>query len=244
MVSYPYPLIPTPPGDWKSNIYDLQAIRMAAIHNIFIRALNSVFYHGPNVGPNDVPGFMKYCISLVDSLHEHHTTEETTAFPALEAKLGKGTMDGNVAQHEEFMPKFEEWAKLCKKIAANEAEYNATEFLDLLRASTDVLYPHFVDEVSTLESSILEKHFTEAELRDIENLIEKKVQEQSSIWNAPLIIVNTDLSFNPWFPAIPALAMFILRHVVINCMGDLWKYGQCDKYMRLKDEFKSMYDSN
>ncbi|CAE6484478.1 unnamed protein product [Rhizoctonia solani] len=153
-------------------------------------------------------------------------------------------MDGNVAQHEEFMPKFEEWAKLCKKIAANEAEYNATEFLDLLRASTDVLYPHFVDEVSTLESSILEKHFTEAELRDIENLIEKKVQEQSSIWNAPLIIVNTDLSFNPWFPAIPAPAMFILRHVVMNCMGDLWKYGQCDKYMRLKDEFKSMYDSN
>ncbi|CAE6417183.1 unnamed protein product [Rhizoctonia solani] len=153
MVSYPYPLIPTPPGDWKNNIYDLNAIRMAGIHNIFIRAFNSVFYHAPNIGPKEVPGFMKYCISIVESLHEHHTTEETTAFPAFEAKLGKGTMDGNVAQHEEFMPKFNEWAELCKKIAAKEAEYNVTEFLNLLRASTDVLHPHFVDEISTLEAS-------------------------------------------------------------------------------------------
>ncbi|CAE6445287.1 unnamed protein product [Rhizoctonia solani] len=83
MVSYPYPLIPTPPGDWKNSIYDLHAIRMAAIHNIFIRAFNSVFYHAPNVEPRDVPGFMKYCTSIVDTLHEHHNTEETTVFPAL-----------------------------------------------------------------------------------------------------------------------------------------------------------------
>ncbi|KAF8740417.1 Hemerythrin HHE cation binding domain, partial [Rhizoctonia solani] len=241
MVEYPYPLIPTPPGDWKNNIYDLNAIRMAGIHNIFIRAFNSVFYHAPNVEPEDVPGFMRYCLAIVDSLHEHHTTEEATAFPAFEAKLGKGTMDGNITQHAEFMPKFNEWSGLCKSIVAKETTYNAAEFLNPLRASMDALHPHFVDEIATLESSVLKKHFSEAELRELEKRIAAKVHEQSSIWNAPLIVVNTDLDFNSWFPSVSAPAMFVLRHVVMNCMGDMWKYGQCDKHMRLKDEFKSMY---
>ncbi|KAG8729001.1 hypothetical protein FRC11_009719, partial [Ceratobasidium sp. 423] len=216
MVSYPYPLIPTPPGDWKNNIYDLPAIRMAALHNIFIRAFNSVFYHAPNVEPAEVPGFMKYCISIVESLNEHHTTEETAAFPALEAKLGKGAMDGNVAQHEEFLPKFQQWAELCKKIAAKGTEYNSTEFLDLLRACMDVLHLHFVDEIATLESPTLKKHFSETELKHIEKLVHKKVRKESSIWNAPLMLVNSDLSFNSWFPPIPTPAMFILRHVVMK----------------------------
>ncbi|QRW25263.1 Hemerythrin HHE cation binding domain [Rhizoctonia solani] len=188
-----------------------------------VGAFNSVFYHAPNVEPEDVPGFMRYCLAIVDSLHEHHTTEEATAFPAFEAKLGKGTMDGNITQHAEFMPKFNEWSGLCKSIVAKETTYNAAEFLNPLRASMDALHPHFVDEIATLESSVLKKHFSEAELRELEKL------------------VNTDLDFNSWFPPVPAPAMFVLRHVVINFMGDMWKYGQCDKYMRLKDEFKSMY---
>lgn len=65
MTTYPYPLIPTPPGDWKNSVYDLHAIRMAGLHNILIRAFNSVFYHAPNVQPKDVPSFMKYCQTIV-----------------------------------------------------------------------------------------------------------------------------------------------------------------------------------
>ncbi|KAF8756388.1 Hemerythrin HHE cation binding domain [Rhizoctonia solani] len=235
MVEYPYPLIPTPPGDWKNNIYDLNAIRMAGIHNIFIRAFNSVFFMHPTWSQK------MSLVHEVDSLREHHTTEEATAFPAFEAKLGKGTMDGNITQHAEFMPKFNEWSGLCKSIVAKETTYNAAEFLNPLRASMDTLHPHFVDEIATLESSVLKKHFSEAELRELEKRIAAKVYDQSSIWNAPLIVVNTDLDFNSWFPPVPAPAMFVLRHVVMNFMGDMWKYGQCDKYMRLKDEFKSMY---
>ncbi|CCO36190.1 hypothetical protein RSOLAG1IB_05757 [Rhizoctonia solani AG-1 IB] len=143
---------------------------------------------------------MKYCLAIIDCLHEHHTTEETTAFPALEAKLGKGIMDGNVAQHEEFMPKFNEWSELCKKIAANEVTYNTTEFLNPLRASMVGLHPHFVDEIATLDSAVMKKHFSEAELQAVEKRLEEKVQELSSICNAPLVLVNSDLTFNSWFP--------------------------------------------
>ncbi|CAE6444863.1 unnamed protein product [Rhizoctonia solani] len=73
-------------------------------------------------------------------------------------------MDGNMAQHEEFMAKFNEWSELCKKITAKEAGYSAAEFLSPLRASMDALHPHFVDEIATLESSVMKEHFSEAEL--------------------------------------------------------------------------------
>ncbi|KAB5592786.1 Hemerythrin HHE cation-binding domain containing protein [Ceratobasidium theobromae] len=241
MTSYPYPLIPTPPGDWRNSLYDLHAIRMAAIHNMLIRGFNSVFYHAPNVPPKDVPSFMKYCRAIVELVHEHHATEETAAFPALEAKLGKGAMDSNIAQHQEMLPKFDKWADLCSKILSKDAKYDPTEFTNLLQESTDLMYAHLVDEIPTMESSLLQKHFSEAELRELEEVVAKRVQEQVSIWGMPLAIVNSDLSFNSWFPPVPGPVLFVIRHVVMNVMGDMWKYGQSDKYMRLKDEIKPMY---
>lgn len=70
-----------------------------------------------------------------------------------ESKLGKGFMNTNVTQHQDFMPKFERWSELCGKILAKEAEYCLTEFVDLLRQSTDVLHVHLIDEIATLEVS-------------------------------------------------------------------------------------------
>lgn len=65
MTSYPYPLIPTPQGDWRKSLYDLHAIRMAGIHNIFIRSFNAIIYHAPNITSEDVPSFMKFCSIVV-----------------------------------------------------------------------------------------------------------------------------------------------------------------------------------
>ncbi|KAH7334654.1 hypothetical protein B0J17DRAFT_630654 [Rhizoctonia solani] len=230
MTSYPYPLIPTPPGDWKNDIYDLHAIRMAAIHNIFIRAFNSVFYHAPKVGSKEVPGFMKYCNAII--LYTNITPLKKRPF----FQLWRPN-----SEKEQWTETWHSTRKLCKKIAAKETKYNETDFLSLFRASADILYCHFVDEILAMESSRLKKHFNEAELQDIENNIDKKAQEIALLWNAPLILVNSDLSFNSWFPPVPAPITFVARHVLMNCMGDMWTYGQCDKYMRLKDEFKSMY---
>jgi hypothetical protein len=46
---------------------------------------------------------------------------------------------------------------------------------------------------------MMKKHFSEAELQVVEKCLEEKVQELSSIWNAPLVLVNSDLTFNSWF---------------------------------------------
>jgi hypothetical protein len=68
-----------------------------------------------------------------------------------ESKLGKGAMDGNVTQHHDFMPKFDEWSEHCRLILAGKAKYYPTKFVHLLRESTDLLVVHLVDEIPTIE---------------------------------------------------------------------------------------------
>ncbi|QRV84209.1 Hemerythrin HHE cation binding domain [Ceratobasidium sp. AG-Ba] len=236
-----YPLIPTPPGDWRNSLYDLHAIRMASLHNILIRSFNSIIYHAPKVEDKEVPVFMKYCSTVVELIHEHHATEEDVVFPALEEKLGKGSMESNVTQHEDFMPKFDQWSELLKSILAGKTQYDADRFIRLMREGTDVLVIHLQDEIPTLDSNKLREYFTVSELEALEKRIEKKVQEQASPWDIPLFFVNGDLNYNSWFPPMPAPVVFIIRHVIMRMSSDMWKYGQSDKYVNLKDEFKAGY---
>ncbi|CAE6456466.1 unnamed protein product [Rhizoctonia solani] len=241
-VSYPYPLIPTPPGDWQKNLHEMHAIRMAALHNIIIRSFNAIIYHAPNVTESDVPSFIKFCRAVADVVHEHHQTEEEVIFPCFEEKLGKGAMDANVNQHHDFMPQFDEWNEHCKKILSKEETYEHTKFVTMLRKSTDLLSAHLVDEIPTLEASIIKEHFTDAELRELEVRVAKKIQECISVWIMPILFVCGDLSYNSWFPdEIPTPVLFFARHVVTRIGGDMWKWGQSDRYCRLKDEFKPMY---
>ncbi|QRV98274.1 Hemerythrin HHE cation binding domain [Ceratobasidium sp. AG-Ba] len=238
---FTYQLIPTPPGDWENSIYDMQAIRMAAIHNLMIRAFNSIIYHAPKIGKKDLPSFLKYCSALVETVHEHHTTEEEIIFPALEEKLGKGSMESNVNQHHDFMPKFDLWSDLIKSISVGKTEYNAEEFVSSMKDATDVLVIHLRDEIPSLESTRLQQHLTVAELEALEIKAGERIREVTSFWNMPLFFANGDLAYNSWLPAIPGHILFMIRYIIVPLSGGTWKYGQSDKYGRLKDEFKAGY---
>lgn len=60
-------------------------------------------------------------------------------------------MDANVTQHHDFMPKFDEWSDLCQNILAKQAKFDPTDFVLLLRESTDLLSVHLIEEVPTME---------------------------------------------------------------------------------------------
>ncbi|QRW25264.1 hypothetical protein RhiXN_07213 [Rhizoctonia solani] len=233
-VSYPYPLIPTPPGDWQKSLHEMQAIRMAALHNIIIRSFNAIIYHAPNVTEADVPSFIKFCRAVADVVHEHHQTEEEVMFPYFEEKLGKGAMDANVSQHHDFMPHFDQWNEHCKKILAKEEE----EYRYTLGA---------VDEIPTLEVSWVdsirhESTLTDAELRELETRIAKKIQECISVWILPILFVSGDLSYNSWFPD---EAFEALRHKARDATPFVSAVASCEvleetpKYIKRKVALKT-----
>ena len=85
----------------------------------------------------------------LENIHHHHTLEETFYFPALEEKLGKGALSGNIEEHEEFVPKLEALEEWCKKVQKGEVVYDGNVFLGMVDAFADTMVAHMTQVNST-----------------------------------------------------------------------------------------------
>jgi hemerythrin-like domain-containing protein len=73
---------------------------MALVHNVMIRAYNSIYLQAPKLKPGDVPDFLHYCQAWHETVKGHHESEEGVLFPEIEKATGvKGIMDGDVEEH-------------------------------------------------------------------------------------------------------------------------------------------------
>ena len=68
-----------------------------------------------------------------------------------ESKLGKGAMDANLTQHQDFLSQYNEWDQLCQDVQAGKSQYDAGSFIASLRKSTDLMIEHLADEIPTME---------------------------------------------------------------------------------------------
>ena len=78
----------------------------------------------------------------LDNVHHHHNLEETFYFPAMEEKLGKGVLSGNIKEHEEFVPQLEALDEWCKKVQKGEVVYDGNVFLGMVEAFADTMVAH------------------------------------------------------------------------------------------------------
>ena len=136
---------------------------MAAAHNTFIQGLNAMIRHGPTVNEDKVEPFMWFCLALVrrvltlcpiphfiyafqlENIHHHHSLEETFYFPAMEEKLGKGVLSGNIQEHGEFVPKLEALDEWCKKVQKGEVVYDGKVFLGMVEAFAGTMIAHMTN---------------------------------------------------------------------------------------------------
>lgn len=155
----PFSLLPTPgtPGaNTCSNADALSvAVEMANVHNLFIRGLNSICIQAPNITqPADVADFMLYVKAWGDSVHHHHSGEETLFFPQIEALAREagivGFMDKNLDQHHLFEPKLQETIKYTQEVRAGTKKYSSVELLALVDGFAPILTQHLHDEVESL----------------------------------------------------------------------------------------------
>ncbi len=63
---------------------------MALGHNVFIRGMNSIYRQAPYIKPEDHMDFINYAKCWAEVLDAHHTMEETSLFPQIEARTGEG----------------------------------------------------------------------------------------------------------------------------------------------------------
>ena len=82
------------------------------------------------------------CAFQLENIHHHHSLEEEFYFPAMEEKLGKGVLSGNVKEHEEFVPKLEALDEWCKKVQKGEVVYDGDVFLGMVDSFADTMVAH------------------------------------------------------------------------------------------------------
>ena len=95
------------------------------------------------------------CAFQLENIHHHHTLEETFYFPAMEEKLGKGALSGNIEEHEEFVPKLEALDEWCKKVQKGEVVYDGKVFLGMVEAFADTMVAHMTNVRSYLHSFLV-----------------------------------------------------------------------------------------
>lgn len=120
------------------------AIDMSLIHNVFIRALNSIYHAAPIIKNKDKTAFAGYCLTFAELVHEHHHTEEEIIFPVLQGKID---MDHNLEQHATFATQITAFEDYMKNVQGKKEEYDAEKVIDLLEAFGDHLVEHLHDEV-------------------------------------------------------------------------------------------------
>lgn len=75
---------------------------MALVHNMMIRAYNSIYLQATHVRSEDVSDFLHYCSAWHMTIKGHHDAEEEVYFPGIEKATGvKGIMDSEVHEHGE-----------------------------------------------------------------------------------------------------------------------------------------------
>jgi len=201
---------------------------MACAHNTFIQGVNAVVYHAHRIRENQVQDFMFFSFTLVGVIHHHHALEEEFLFPELEKKLGKGALHGNIDQHTEFAPQLHDLEEYIKAVQNGKQDYNGDDFVEKINSFGDVLMQHLADEIPTIETKYLQKHFTAKELQSIDDaFIRRAIKAIKFNTTIPLSLVCANPA-TPWFPPLPAPLLWAVRVWFSRKYAASWEFGPCD----------------
>lgn len=128
------------------------ATEMALVHNVLLRALNSIYIQAPNIEEaGDIIDFMSFLDCWSRVLHAHHLTEETVYFPLLEKQTKhKGVMGRNHDEHEAFLPGLVALDNFVVAVTDDVKAYDSTQLLKLIDEMGPPLEKHLHHEVEVL----------------------------------------------------------------------------------------------
>lgn len=149
----PIAMIPTPNNiEPKKHAADECALYMTLVHNIFIRAVKSIYYHAPYVKePQDVRDFLFFCSVFVEVTILHHQAEETFMFPRwAEIAQNPGLIEENLDEHATFHSSLD---KLRDYVTQTTPEQKrCADLYAVLDALTPPLVSHFTSEIDAILS--------------------------------------------------------------------------------------------
>ncbi|KAK7436901.1 hypothetical protein VKT23_018921 [Stygiomarasmius scandens] len=169
---------------------------MAWLHLAVWNSWKSSYFYADKFEKNDFQNYLDYALYSAEFLVGHHEAEEATLFPEIEKK-SPGSMEKNEAQHQSFLAQLIELVNYLK--AAKPETFDATVYRAKVDEIVAPIMEHLADELDTLESSELLKHFTEEDLATLNKATHQAQQGQSGgafkslpfLLRMPLIFVSS-----------------------------------------------------
>jgi hemerythrin-like domain-containing protein len=237
----PYALIPTPPlptDGSKPHGALLNAVEMVLVHNILIRAINSILYHAPLVKRHDdIYDFLHFCEVFVDFTNLHHDSEEEHIFPEWARACGRpDIMSGNMAEHATFHAGLEELRSYAKQTREDTASYNSEELIRIVNSFAPVLITHLRNEIPTLLQ--MQQYPNGDEQRKIfAKGVEKGAAQADNTTQIPFALGCHDAGLEGGKHRFPPLPWFVIMGVVWWYGGKhrrTWRFCPCDLFSRPK----------
>ncbi|PMD48704.1 hypothetical protein L207DRAFT_539882 [Hyaloscypha variabilis F] len=239
----PFKLIETPAHAQKATTpYDQYlegASIMALSHNVIIRGLNSIYRQAPHLKPEDHADFIAYSKCWFEVLDAHHTSEETSLFPEIEAKTGeKGIMKKNIEQHHAFLPGLEAYSEYLNSVTATPEIFSGEHLNTIIDSFASTLVEHLSDEIPTLLS--LSRFGSKLRFLDGVNTESKKSPLHLSMTGGvPFFFRNLDTEYEDglWrgWPPIPGLVWWVMQRSFVAWNWRLWRFASCDAHGKLKE---------
>lgn len=201
---------------------------MSVVHNTLIRSLNAIWHHAPLVSGSDVRPYVRYAIAALETIHEHHDTEEELVFPVLEKAGLREMVKENVAQHKAFHDAMEVFEAYLKGVAANREQFDAQRTRELLKAFADPLVEHLHDEIKTIQPETMYK-VDKHTLKVMYNKLNARIQSHATLFiSVPLTITSHNSEEAPLWPPIPGPLKWMAQNLFVRVHSDLWKFAPYD----------------
>jgi hemerythrin-like domain-containing protein len=214
------------------------AIEMANVHNVLLRPLNAIYHQAPFIRiPVDVADFMLYITAWADTLHHHHSLEESLFFPMVE-KIAKeagiddceGIMGGNVDQHHEFEPKIAELVKWAEEVVAGKKTYDAVELKRQIDDFAPILTQHLHDEIGTLVK--LENCDGEKIKQAMKETADEGARTADPNLVIPLVLGSIDRGYpgSENFPPLPFFVPYLNAYWFTRKHKGSWRFNPSDHW--------------
>ena len=204
------------------------ASHMAQIHNLVIRALNSIYNQCLQpTSPSDTATFLHYCRIFCSLLDHHHEIEDTWLFPEFERLLAQpGSMGVNVAGHDAFLPGLQLFEAYVTKTRPE--EYCGMTLRNMLDRFAPLLVEHLHEEIPTM---LMMWRVDAKELEKCWAVAEKMGRSGGSVWEAPAFImacVDKEMVMDGEpcsFPGAPAAVEWVVRKGLARRFAGVWKWA-------------------
>lgn len=225
----PFEVIPTRNLDPNVHGAVKVAIQMILVHNCFIRAFNSIYYHAPYVKePQDVRDFLHFVAITVESVDGHHDNEENYIYPQWARDTNcPALLDVNKAEHESFHDGLMRLGQYANTTDAS--SYKSEDLLAILDGFSSGLVVHLSNEIETLLD--MQKYDSDAALRAFKAGTDKAMDGMDKYEELPFLLGSHDRTFEDDKHAFPPIPRIVARALMWWYGGryvGTWRFCPCD----------------